>query len=186
MSDKYVAAIGGSAGALNPLIKFFDYTPNDQVTYVVVRHLSVEHKSALKQILDKYAKLEIIEVEDGMRVEDNKIYLLPEAKYMLLENDAFRLVERPAGPNRAIDVFMQSLGLEKGPHSIAVILSGGGYDGVKGIEVVKAGGMVIAQTPASCEHASMPAHAIQSGYVDHTVLPSEMPSVIRNHVKKIS
>jgi len=184
LKKRYITAIGGSAGALDPLKIFFDHTPNDQVTYVVVRHLSPTYKSVLKKILDKHSRLEIIEVEDGMLLENNKVYLPPSDKYMVLEQGVFHLLERQEGPNRAIDTFMKSVAWNIGDRSIAVILSGAGSDGVKGAEFVKnAGGLVIAQLPESCEHASMPAHAIKSGNVDYVVLPSQMPRIILDHVQ---
>ena len=69
MSERYIAAIGGSAGALEPLKSFFDHTPNDNVSYVILRHLPPSYQSLLKDILSKHSLLEIIEVVDEMRLE---------------------------------------------------------------------------------------------------------------------
>jgi len=185
MSERFIAAIGGSAGVLNPLKTFFDHTPSDQVSYVILRHLSPTHQSALKQILERHSKLEIIEVDHDMPLGKNKIYLLPPDKYMVIANETLHLVDRNTeGPNRAVDVFLQSMAWEHGDKSIAIILSGAGSDGAKGAQYVKeAGGMVIAQAPESCEYASMPSRVIESGNADTTALPEEMPSIIMKHIK---
>lgn len=184
LSERYVAAIGGSAGLLEPLKTFFDHTPIDSVSYVILRHLARDYQSALKQILSRHSKLEIVEVDKDMPLEKNKIYLLPSDKYMIIANEKFHLVDRnETGPNRAIDIFLQSMAWDMKDHAIAVILSGAGSDGARGAQFVKeAGGMVIAQEPSSCEHASMPSKVIESGNADHTVFPHQMPGIILKHV----
>lgn len=171
---------------MEPLKTFFDHTPNDQVSYIILRHLPPAHQSALKQILTRHSRLEVIEAADGMRLEINKVYLPPSHKYLVIEHDIFHLVDRPeTGPNRAVDVFMQSLAWGYGTHAIGVILSGAGNDGVKGTKYIKeAGGMTIAQEPSSCEHASMPDNAIRAGNIDYTALPHNMPGIILRHVIK--
>ena len=187
MSARYVVALGGSAGVLDPLKKFFDHTPNDSVSYVILRHLSPTHHSMLKQILSKHSKLDIIEAQDEMALETNKVYLLPADKYLVISNEVFHFVDRnTTGPNRAIDVFLQSLAWDSKDHSIAVIFSGAGTDGAAGARYVKeAGGLVIAQEPSSCEHASMPLKVIETGSAHHTVLPQQMPEIILRHVQQM-
>jgi two-component system CheB/CheR fusion protein len=184
--ERYIAAIGGSAGVLEPLKIFFDHTPVDQVSYVVLRHLDPSYQSALKQILTRHSRLEIVEATNEMKLEPNKIYLLPSNKYMLLSNNVFYMIDRTEGPNRAVDIFLKSMAWDMGNRGIAVILSGAGMDGTKGAKYVKeAGGMVIAQTPSSCEHPSMPRNVIESGNADHTLHPSQMPAVIQDYVQLI-
>lgn len=171
---------------LTPLTAFFDHTPNDQVSYVILRHLSPTYQSQLKHILKKHSLLEIIEVDYDMPLEGNKIYLMPPNKYLVISNEIFHLVERNAkGPNKAVDVFLQSMAWEHGNKSIAIILSGAGSDGTKGAGYVKeAGGMVIAQVPASCEYPSMPAHVIESDNADIIALPEDMPDIIQKHIQQ--
>ncbi|HYH55958.1 MAG TPA: chemotaxis protein CheB [Anseongella sp.] len=180
-----IVAIGFSAGGLNPLKDFFDSTLHDKVSYVILQHLPLEYKSRLKDILKRHSKLQIIEVEEGMAVDPNKVYVLPRKQFMVIKEGVFQLIERDKGvfPNRAVDIFMESLaGLG---NCMAVILSGSGDDGTKGISSIKkGGGIVIAQTPDSCEHSSMPENAIKSGNVDHVMLPSEMPGIIQQYVKQ--
>jgi len=42
--------------------------------------------------------------------------------------------------------------------------------------VKEAGGMVMVQTPESADYASMPQHALETGLVDYTLPPEEMPA----------
>jgi two-component system CheB/CheR fusion protein len=73
-----------------------------------------------------------------------------------------------------------------GKRAIAIVLSGVGSDGTKGVQYIKkAGGMVIAQEPESCLQDMMPRYAIGSGCVDHVAAPSEMPKLILSYNKSI-
>jgi two-component system CheB/CheR fusion protein len=182
----YIIAIGSSAGGLEPLKHFFDSAPMDQVSYVLLPHLSMQYKSELSQILRRHSALKFIEAEDGMHIEPNRVYTLPSGKMMVIEEGNLYLMTRarvPLYPNWAINVFLESLALERKDKSIAVILSGAGSDGTRGIVAIKrAGGMVIAQSPASCSHDSMPTSAINSGEVDFIALPEDMPEIIQHYV----
>ena len=56
----YIVAIGGSAGSLKPLIKFFDHTPVDNVSYVVLRHIGRNMQSLLEEILQPHSHLKVV------------------------------------------------------------------------------------------------------------------------------
>ena len=57
----YIIAIGSSAGGLSALKLFFDFTPSDQVSYVLLSHLSVHYKSELKEILERHSPIRMLE-----------------------------------------------------------------------------------------------------------------------------
>ena len=184
MEDLYFVAIGGSAGSVEPLMDFFDHTPLDGAAYIIVRHLPKEGQSQLKKLLARHSSLQILEATEAMKLEANTIYLSPTHHHLVIRSGQFHLIDRPAGPNTAIDLLFQSIskeGLEG--RAIAVVLSGTGFDGVKGVGAIKdAGGMVIAQEPLSCEFDSIPKSAISTGAVDHVLTPSKMPGVIQAYV----
>lgn len=189
VNNKFVVAIGSSAGGLDPLMSFFDFTPHDQATYIILRHIPYEYHSQLHLILERHSKLKIVIAENDMLIEKDAIYMPPASTYMTIMNDRLYLQKRvKAGlfPNCSIDVFFNSLAIAKGNKSIAVILSGAGSDGTKGATLVhEAGGMIIVQTPDSCEHSSMSKNVIKTGIVDHILLPLDMPHIILQHVETI-
>jgi two-component system CheB/CheR fusion protein len=187
MKSKIIVAIGFSAGGLAPLLKFFDNAPLDHTSYVILRHLRLTDKSQLKNILVPYSQMEVVEAENGIMLEKNKIYLLPTGHHMITKQGRLYFVERiPLYPNWAVDVFLDSLASDKGKNSIAVILSGTGCDGTKGSARVKeSGGLVVAQQPESCEYPSMPLSIIRAGNADHVLLPGEMPETILNYAHKL-
>ena len=186
--NKFIVAIGASAGGLKPIQTFFDSTPNDHATYIILQHLHPDFKTLMADILKKHSKLEIEEAENGTLIDQNKVYVLPSNMYMTIKEDHLYLQLRDEFslyPNLAIDVFLQSLAQAKGDESIAVILSGMGSDGAKGATMIKeSGGMVIVQTPQSCDYSSMPESAINTGSVDYELLPEEMPGTILKHINK--
>ncbi len=187
MKEIIIVAIGFSAGGLNPLKEFFNSVLHDQVSYIILRHIPKGSQSALQEILQRHSKLSIVEAEDGMKIRNDLVYIPPAFAHMTVRNDTLYLQTRsiePAG-NWAVDIFLKSLA-DSGGNGIAVILSGAGSDGSKGIvELKAAGGMVLVQEPASCEHASMPKNAISTGHVDHVTEPGKMPLIIQQHVNTI-
>ena len=59
------------------------------------------------------------------------------------------------------------------------MLSGGGSDGSRGISHVhETGGLVLVQDLDSAQFDGMPKAAIETGVVDHTLRPEDMPRVL--------
>ena len=171
----YIIAIGASAGGLEAINRIFDNTPKAGVAYVIVQHLSPDHESFMA----------ISVAETDMLLEPNQIYLLPKGKNMTVKNGRLVLTDsQDKQPNSAIDIFFDSLAEDQGDKSIAVILSGMGRDGTKGIEAIKKqGGFVIVQDPDTAQFDSMPNSAIHSGNVDAILAPELIPEEIIAYVK---
>jgi two-component system CheB/CheR fusion protein len=73
-----VVGIGASAGGLEALTEFFQAVPaRSGLAFSVVPHLDPEHRSALVEILAEGTPMPVREVEDGMGVEPDCIYVLP-------------------------------------------------------------------------------------------------------------
>jgi two-component system, chemotaxis family, CheB/CheR fusion protein len=185
-SETFIIGIGASAGGMDAIHELFDHTPTDAVSYVIVQHLSPDHKSFMKELLVKHSKLKIYVAEDGMEVVSNFVYILPEGKTMTISGGRLMLKERQGSkPNSAIDIFFNSLAEDQGNKSIAIVLSGNGSDGTRGIEAIKkVGGMVIVQDPQSSDFDGMPQNAIDSGYYDYILAPKLIPLQIIKYVQQ--
>lgn len=182
----YIVAIGASAGGMEDIYVFFDNTFIDGVSYIIVQHLSADFKSQMLELLAKHSKLMIKEAGNGMPVEPNHIYLIPNDQFMTIKNGTLYL--RPKGkskgPHLTINVFFKSLAANSAKEAIGVILSGLGADGTDGIKDIKrAGGLVIVRNPETTEYKDMPSNAIASGLVDFILEPALMPNNIRHHVQ---
>ena len=185
-AEEYIIGIGASAGGFDAIHTLFDHTPNDAVSYVIVQHLSPDHKSMMKELLAKHSKLKIFVAEDQMKVVSNCVYVLPEGKTMTISGNKLILKDRQnSQPNSAIDIFFNSLAEDLGRKSVAIVLSGNGSDGTKGIEAIKkVGGMVIVQSPKSTAFSSMPTNAINSGYYDYILDPVDIALQIIKYIKQ--
>src|SRR5688572_12416682 len=77
----YIVGLGASAGGLEALEKFFTSMPLDSgCSFVVVQHLSPDYKSLMLEILSKYTKMKVVQVQDGMQPEPDHVYLMPRKK----------------------------------------------------------------------------------------------------------
>ncbi len=184
-AEKFIIGIGASAGGMDAIHEVFDHTPTDAVSYVIVQHLSPDHKSFMKELLKKHSKLKIHVAEDGMEVLPNQVYVLPEGKNMTISDGRLRLKDRQGStPNSAVDIFFNSLAQDLGDKSVGIIFSGNGADGTKGAEAIKkVGGLVIVQDPETATFKSMPRSVIESGYYDYILAPKMIPLQIVKYIK---
>jgi two-component system, chemotaxis family, CheB/CheR fusion protein len=183
----YVVGVGASAGGLEALERFFANVPIDSgMAFVVVQHLSPDFKSVMDELLARHTALAIHPVEDGMLVEANHVYLIPPKKEMIISGGRLLLSERDRQQELTlpIDVFFRSLAQDCGGRAVAIVLSGGGSDGSRGIrDVDEAGGIVLVQDLESAQFAGMPKAAIDTGVADSVLPPDEMPALLVEHVR---
>jgi two-component system, chemotaxis family, CheB/CheR fusion protein len=188
-TSPYVVGIGASAGGLEALEHFFDNVPRDTgMAFVVVQHLSPDFKSLMDEILGRRTPLPISLVEDAMVVEPDHIYLIPPKKEMIISGGRLLLSERDREQELSlpIDVFFRSLAQDCGKRAIAVVLSGGGSDGSRGIRAVhEAGGLVVVQDVESAQFDGMPKTAREAGVADYVLPPQDMPGVLLEHASRV-
>ncbi len=185
-----VVGIGASAGGVAAFEAFFSTMPADSdpgMAFVLVQHLARDHKSILSDLIRRYTRMEVFEVEDGMAIKPNCAYIIPPNRDMALLNGALQLLEPTLarGIRLPIDFFFRSLAQDQRERAICIVLSGTGSDGALGVRAVKGeGGMVIAQTPESTEYDGMPRSAIATGMVDFVLPPNEMPAQLLAYVSR--
>ena len=144
-----------SAGGLAAFEAFFAAMPADVLpgmAFVLVQHLSPDHKSLLSELIRHCTRLQVLEVEDGMVVQVNCIYVIKPGYDMALLNGMLHLLEpaAPRGQHLPIDFYFRSLALDLGTRAIAIVLSGSGSDGALGVRAIReAAGMVIEVDPIS-------------------------------------
>lgn len=186
VDQQYIIAIGASAGGLEAISAFFDYTPLDSVSYILIQHLSADFKSQMVQILAQHSKLQVVEAIENVDIKSNTVYLIPSTKFMIVENSRLILSDKKdqPRPHMTIDYFFSSLAKERGSKAIGIILSGTGDDGSKGIEAIKkSGGIVLVQDPVTANFKGMPQAGIATGCADRILSPEAMPQVIEDYVK---
>lgn len=181
----YVIAIGASAGGLEALESFFRHCPQDLgAAFVVIQHLSPDHKSIMKDLLARYTKMSIAVVEEGMPLTANSIFLIPPGMVMSVENDRFHLSNKsPHVLTLPIDIFFNSAARNHENRCVGVILSGTGSDGSRGaVAVNAAGGFVVAQDPSQAKFDGMPKSVIATGVVDEVLSAELLAQRIKDHI----
>jgi two-component system CheB/CheR fusion protein len=165
-----VIGIGASAGGLESIESLFENVPSDtNAAFVIVQHLSPDFKSMMDEILSRRTKMRVRRIENEMAVEPETIYLIPPKADLEIEQEKLFLREREIrqGLNHPIDRFFSSLAKSRGPACAAVILSGSGSDGSRGIrDVCEAGGMVLVESPDRANFDGMPRAAMETGVAD--------------------
>src|SRR6516225_3159883 len=186
--DFPIVGIGASAGGLAAFEAFFSGLPADTdpgLAFVIVQHLAPDHKSILTDLIRRYTRLQVYEVEDGMVVRPNCAYIIPPGRDMACLRGALNLLQpsAPRGQRLPIDFFFRSLAQDQEERAIGIVLSGTGSDGSLGVRAIKGeGGMVMAQDPESTEYDGMPRSAIATGAVDYVLPPTEMAAQIIAYV----
>ncbi len=175
-----IVGIGASAGGLAAFEAFFTAMPSDSgIAFVLVQHLAPDHKSMLVELIARHTKMPVVEVDDGMVVEANCIYVIPPNYDMAFINGALQLLPpgAPRGHRSPVDFFFRSLAQDQRARAIGIVLSGTGSDGAQGIRAIKGeGGMAMAQNSESTEYDGMPRSAVATGLVDYVLPPTEMPA----------
>ncbi|MDP3252739.1 MAG: CheR family methyltransferase [Hydrogenophaga sp.] len=175
-----VVGIGASAGGLAAFEAFFRNTRTDAesgIAYVVVQHLAADHPSMLTELIQRCTSLQVFEIQNGMAVRPDCVYVIPPNREVIYLDGRLMLHARAHlhGDARTIDIFFNSLARQLHDRAVGIVLSGSGGDGAVGLQAIKAaGGLTMAQTPATAQFQGMPESAIETGAVDIDLPPDQM------------
>lgn len=171
-----IVTIGISTGGPNALSLMLPQLPgNLGVPIVIVQHMPPVFTTSLANSLNKKCALNVKEASDGDILEDNTVYIAPGGKQMKLVAKAdglSRLIKITNDPPEnsckpAVDYLFRSIADYYVGRTTAVIMTGMGSDGTKGLAILKQkGAHVIAQNEASCVVYGMPKAPIDNGYAD--------------------
>ncbi|MBN1238839.1 MAG: PAS domain S-box protein [Gammaproteobacteria bacterium] len=185
-----IVAIGASAGGLAALEKVFGSLPDNLgAAYVVLQHLSPDFESHMTELLGRVTPLSVTQAVDRTQLVPDHVYVIPPKKEMILSAGKLLLTDKDPrnAPSLPIDTFLRSLGQEAGDRSVAIILSGTGSDGARGVRAIKAsGGCVIAQDPNDAEFNGMPESAVSTGAVDVVLAAADIPAELARALPMIA
>ncbi|MTV39691.1 PAS domain-containing protein [Duganella radicis] len=177
-----IVGIGASAGGLDPICEFLVSVPPDSgFAYVVIQHLDPLHKCMLPELLQRMTTMSVREIEDGMAVLPNRVYVIPPNHDLTIEH--YHFVLHAAGARRGhhlpIDTFFKSLAVHSRDIAVGIIFSGMGADGTRGLKAIRdEGGLTLAQLPSSARFDHMPSSVIAARAVDIVELPGQMTTRI--------
>ena len=175
--DVPVVAIGASAGGLEAFTELLSHLPSDTgMGFVLIQHLDPKHESMLTELISRSTSMPVVEVQDGMRVQANHVYVIPPNATMSIQDHTLHLTVRDVrGQHLSVDFFMRALAESQGTNAIGVVLSGAGSDGSLGLAEIQAqGGVTFAQDETTAKYDGMPRSAIALGCVDFVLPPAEI------------
>lgn len=187
-----ILAIGSSTGGPQALFDFLKGLPKTiNLPVVITQHMPATFTSILAEHITRMTGWPCSEAKDGDVIEAGKILLAPGDYHMLVaQKGPQRVVNLTQDPPEnfcrpAVDPMLRSVVKVYGPRVFTVILTGMGNDGAKGaVEVVNAGGTVIAQDEKTSVVWGMPGAAAAAG-VCSAVLPiSELAGYVMNFVNR--
>lgn len=172
-----IVGFGASAGGLEAFSKLLQHLDSNLgMAYVLIMHLSPNHKSALAEIVQSKTKMPVHTVKDGMEVMPNNIYVIPPNTFMSLVDGHLKLAPRSLNVigNFAVDYFLTALASIYKNNAIGVILSGTATDGTLGLKAIKAEGGITFAQDETAKFSGMPRNAYDSGYVDFFLPPEDI------------
>jgi two-component system, chemotaxis family, protein-glutamate methylesterase/glutaminase len=183
-----VVAIGVSTGgptALGEIMKLFPR--NFSLPILIVQHMPPLFTQLLAERLQTKCPLPIAEAKEGALVEPGKVLIAPGNYHMRLakrgSNVHVTLDQSPPENScrPAVDVMFRSVSDVYGAATIGIVLTGMGYDGLRGAEQLKANGAyIIAQDRESSTVWGMPGAVAEAGLADAIVsLNSVVPEILR-------
>jgi two-component system chemotaxis response regulator CheB len=173
-----VIAIGSSTGGPQALAEVLkNLGPGVTQPIVITQHMPPTFTAILAEHMTRYAGRPAAEGQDGEMLKPGHIYIAPGGRHMLLEQagtgTVIRLSDAPPENScrPAVDPMLRSLAQIYKKKLLVVILTGMGYDGLKGSKVVvEGGGALIAQDQATSVVWGMPGAVAQAG-ICNAVLP---------------
>ena len=175
--------IGVSTGGPMALMQVFSQinTPLS-VPIFIVQHMPPSFTALLAARLSAAGVMTVKEAEEGEIAVAGIGYIAPGGFHMTLEKSGTKIMmhlntEPPENSCRpAVDVLFRAAAEVYGGGVLAVMLTGMGYDGLKGSQVIAAkGGQIIAQDEATSVVWGMPGAVVQAG-IANAVLPIEKMS----------
>ena len=172
--------IGVSTGGPMALMQIFGQISTPlSVPIFIVQHMPPSFTALLAARLSATGVMTVKEAEEGEIAVPGTSYIAPGGFHMTLEKSGTKTIihlntEAPENSCRpAVDVLFRAAAAVYGGGVLAVMLTGMGYDGLKGCQVIAAkGGQIIAQDEASSVVWGMPGAVVQAGLAN-AVLPIE-------------
>ncbi|WP_407543307.1 chemotaxis protein CheB (plasmid) [Deinococcus radiomollis] len=175
MPSNPVVVIGGSAGALEALLRIVaQLPPMFSAPIVIVIHSDPDSPSSLPEILSRAGPLPAHHARSGEPMLGGHLYLAPPDQHLLVDGELLVLSHEPKEHRSrlSIDVTMRSAAATRGESVIGVLLSGLLDDGTSGLwSIQEQGGRILVQDPEEALFPSMPRSALQRVHADG-ILPS--------------
>ena len=180
-------AIGCSTGGPGAVALLLAELPADlPAAVVIVQHVDEEYASGMAEWLDSQVPMPTRIIQGGEKPEVGTVLLAKTNDHLVMDSTG-RLaytrepVENPYRPS--VDEFFCSAGQYWRDKMMAVLLTGMGRDGGRGLLALRRLGYhTFAQNEASCAVYGMPQDAVQRGAADDIMTPQEIGQRLRDMI----
>lgn len=178
-----IIAIGCSTGGPGALHRVIPALPGDlPAAVLIVQHMPPGFTRSLADRLNDLSALTVKEAAGGERLTAGQALIAPGGLHLTVDADG--VVHLDDGPPQhgvrpAVDRLLMSLAAHHGPRTLAVIMTGMGFDGARGTAALReAGGRAVAEDQSTCVVYGMPRAVIELGQADRVVPLDDIPTAI--------
>ncbi|MCE1248210.1 MAG: chemotaxis response regulator protein-glutamate methylesterase [Firmicutes bacterium] len=186
-------AIGISTGGPKTLLHVIPEIPADfPAPIFVAQHMPQGFTKSLAERLDSISKIQVKEARNGEAVKPGTCYIAPGDNHLTVMNMSLskgKMVKVSDQPRESlykpsVDIMFESIAEIYGGDAIAIVMTGMGTDGTKGIKVIRnRGGKTIAEDKSSCIVYGMPRSVIEAGLADFVLPAPDIPSLLKSLLK---
>ena len=158
------------------------------VPCLIVQHMPASFTKPFAERLDGLCQVDVKEAEHGETAHPGIVYIAPGGVHLNYRQRGSQIVlelnPEPANSihRPSVDVMFQSVAENCTRQVLAMILTGMGSDGAKGMELLKAkGAHTLAEAEETCVVYGMPRAAFERGCVDQVAPIHEMAAILRKH-----
>jgi len=184
-SARRVILMGASTGGVEALRFLLPRLPDGLPPIAVVQHIPPNFSRSMAEHLNKLCPFEVREAGEGDVLRPGLCLVAPGDFHLALvrygRGYRARLTQSPPVHHcrPAVDVLFRSAAELAGAQAVAVLLTGMGNDGARGMQALRAAGArTLAESEESCVVYGMPQAAIKLGVVDQVSPLDQMPRAI--------
>lgn len=177
--------LGASTGGTQAIEVVLTHLPADSPGIVIVQHMPEKFTAMYAERLDGLCAMNVREAKDGDRVQRGVVLIAPGGRHLQLRKAGgqyFAVISDGPPVNRhkpSVDVLFQSAADCAGKDVLAIILTGMGNDGARGMKLLHDGGAkTVAQNEESCVVFGMPMEAIRLHAVDDILPLSQVADAV--------
>lgn len=184
-SPRRLIVIGASTGGVEALRFLLPRLPDGLPPIAVVQHIPPNFSRIMAERLNQLCAFEVREAVDDEELRPGLCLVAPGDFHLAVVPTArgyrTRLTQSPPVHHcrPAVDVLFRSAADHAGANAVAVLLTGMGSDGARGMQSLRASGArTLAEHEESCVVYGMPQAAIKLGVVDQVVPLAQMPQAL--------
>lgn len=191
-TSEKIVLIGTSTGGPRALQQVITKLPKAfPAPILIVQHMPPGFTKSLAERLNHISYVQVKEAEQGEKVEAGTAYIAPGGFHLKMKKvgSHYEIVlddkEPPrAGHRPSVDVLFENISQFEELDKIAVIMTGMGNDGSKGLMALKRTGNVIAiaESAETCIVFGMPKAAIETQFVDEVVNVDEIAETMLKYL----